>query len=50
MNETKNEEIRRLHLEIDETRNNNVQECDDYRAEIERLRRVINEEKGTYEE
>ena len=41
MNETKNEEIRKLHQELDETRNNNVTECDDLRSEIERLRKII---------
>lgn len=34
MNETKNEEIRKLHQEIDDTRINNVQECDDLKSEI----------------
>lgn len=42
MNETKNQEIRKLHEEIDETRSNNLQECDDLKSEIERLRKIIN--------
>ena len=50
MNETKNEQIRRLHDEIDETRKKNFEESQNLKSEIERLKSVINEERGVYEE